>query len=202
MPCPFLPTHYAARPRLAWVHPLSAGPGFSQPRPGRRARTARTKQGLGPSAPAPALVLPARRAGKTPPPPRAVRSFSAARAHLPPPLLRPLLPPAGREKTMRPAPLRSGCPRRSQSAIIGSHCDLPSPTVARIWRSPARPPGAQYVCNRMGKPSVLFFPGEIAQGHGQMPIICNKQKPPQSQSRPCGHRGTYDTRRLIRASLK
>ena len=38
-------------------------------RGGRRARTARTKQGRGPLAPAPALVLRALRARKTPPPP-------------------------------------------------------------------------------------------------------------------------------------
>ena len=39
------------------------------PRGGRRARNARTTQGLGPSAPAPGLVLPALRAAKPPPPP-------------------------------------------------------------------------------------------------------------------------------------
>ena len=157
--------------------PIKRGPGLFPAPPGAAGAQSAHKAGAGAFGPRPCFGFAGPPGRQNTAAPRAVRSFSAARAHLPPPLLRPLLPPAGREKTMRPAPLRSGCPRRSQSAIIGSHCDLPSPTVARIWRSPARPPGAQHVCNRMGKPSVLFFPGEIAQGHGQMPIICNKQKP-------------------------
>ena len=48
---------------IAWLAGNRDGSG------GRRARTARTKQGRGPLAPAPALVLRAFRARKTPPPP-------------------------------------------------------------------------------------------------------------------------------------
>ena len=48
---------------IAWMVENSSGLG------GRRARTARTKQGRGPLAPAPALVLRAFQAHKTPPPP-------------------------------------------------------------------------------------------------------------------------------------
>ena len=139
--------------------PIKRGPGlFPAPPGGGRAQRAQSRGGgLRP----PPLLWFCRPAGpaKHRRPPRRP-SFLRRQGALPAPPFASASPSCGREKTMRPAPLRSGCPRRSQSAIIGSHCDLPSPTVARIWRSPARPPGAQHVCNRMGKPSVLFFRGK------------------------------------------
>ena len=66
-------------------------------RGGRRARTARTKQGRGPLAPAPALVLRALQAHKTPPPPGVTqRRPPTPPASALPPALRRLPGSAGR----------------------------------------------------------------------------------------------------------
>ena len=155
--------------------PVERGPGlFPAPPGGGRAQRAQSRGGAFGPCPCFGFAGPPGRQNAAAP--RAALPSSAAKAHCLPPLFAAASPSCGREKTMRPAPLRSGCPRRSQSAIIGSHCDLPSPTVARIWRSPARPPGAQYVSNPASEASALFPSGNTARPQVD-PGFCNKQKP-------------------------
>ena len=136
-PRPFPPGFCAARARRAWAR------AFPSP-PGRRARTARTKQGRG-LRPLPLLWFcrPAGPAKHRRPPRRP--SFLRRQGALPVPLFAAAsLLPANR-------PGKDGCPRQAARRAV--------------------------CLQSYGQTQRSFFPGEIAQGHGQMPIICNKQKP-------------------------
>ena len=118
-------------------------------RGGRRARTARTKQGRGPLAPAPALVLRALRARKTPPPPRVAQRQPAPRspAHLrrpyggcPGKAKRPRRPRGGRRRLAaegRPPGPPPGLPNKKRGAR-GQR--PPGPALFRTLRVPPPPP--------------------------------------------------------------